>query len=78
MKIHLEYFAQLRERAEKTGETLDTQAVTPQALAEELKARYGFAAEALARVAVGGKFAPLDQKLADGDRVAFIPPVGGG
>ncbi len=82
MKIQIRYFASIRE-ALGPGEGLDTAAPTLGALRDELIARGGGHAQALAR----GKAVrlALDQVMADetaplheGAEVAFFPPVTGG
>lgn len=79
MKIHLLYFAALRDAAGCAEETFTSAAVNARALYAELVARHGFrfAPECL-RVAVNGAFTDWDCVLADGDEVAFLPPVSGG
>jgi len=83
MKIQLRYFAAIREALGHDAETLETQAATLAALRDELIARGGPYAAALAR----GKAvrAALDQVMRDetaalyeGAEVAFFPPVTGG
>ncbi len=79
------YFAWLRERAGRAEETI---AVPPKVatvgeLAAWLAARdpagaAAFADRALIRAAVNQTFAPPDAPVADGDAVAFFPPVTGG
>ena len=79
MKIRVEYFALLREQAGCGGEAVETDAATPDALYRELAARHGFSLErVLVKVAVNGRYVPMDDALADGDSVVFIPPVAGG
>ena len=82
MKLRIRYFASLRE-ALGPGEALETRAATLGALRDEMIARGGTHAEALAR----GKALrmALDQVMADesvalreGAEVAFFPPVTGG
>lgn len=82
MNIRIRYFASIRE-ALGAGESLATQAATLGALRDELIARGGAHAQALAR----GKAVrlALDQVMADeaaalreGAEVAFFPPVTGG
>jgi sulfur-carrier protein len=82
MKIDIRYFASVRE-ALGNGETVDSQAATLADLRDELIARGGPHAAALAR----GKAVrmALDQvmreeaaALRDGAEVAFFPPVTGG
>ncbi len=80
--LRIRYFASIRE-ALGPGETLSTAATTLGALRDELIARGGAHAEALAR----GKAVRMaqDQVMADefvalreGAEVAFFPPVTGG
>ncbi|MCC6416178.1 MAG: MoaD/ThiS family protein [Opitutaceae bacterium] len=79
MKLHLQYFALLREQRGLTEEVLQTDAATPTALYEELCARHAFSLPAdRVRAAVNGAFVPADAVLRDGDRIVFIPPVAGG
>ncbi len=82
MKLQVRYFASIRE-ALGTGEALDTQAATLGALRDELIARGGAHAEALARgralrVALDQVMADESQPLREGAEVAFFPPVTGG
>ena len=83
MKISIRYFASIREALAQPGETVETSAATLGALRDELIARGGAHAQALAR----GKAVrlALDQVMADesaalreGADVAFFPPVTGG
>lgn len=79
MKIHVQYFALLREQRGATEEHLDTAAATPAALYEELRARHGFTLPPdSVRAAVNAEFVVPSAPLRDGDRVVFIPPVAGG
>ena len=83
MKITVRYFASIREACGKGSESVDTAAVNVAALRDELVARSGGYAQALAR----GKSvrASLDQVMSDevaplhdGCEVGFFPPVTGG
>jgi molybdopterin synthase sulfur carrier subunit len=83
MKVTVKYFASIREAIGKGVEAIDTTATTCAALRDELIARGGAYAQALAR----GKAVrtALDQamvadaaQLHDGCEVAFFPPVTGG
>ena len=84
MKIQLKYFASIREALGQGGETLEVSANTVGALRDELIARGGAYAQALARgkavrvalnqTMVGDEAAPLSE----GAEVAFFPPVTGG
>ena len=79
------YFAWMRERAGRAEETLALPATvaTVAELAAWLRARdeagaMAFANPAVIRAAVNQVFAPPDTPVADGDEVAFFPPVTGG
>lgn len=81
--IHLRYFASIREALGTGSETLVTAAPTVGALREELIARGGATAEALAagkavRMALNQTLCEADAALSAGDEVAFFPPVTGG
>lgn len=85
MRIHLLYFAQLRERFGQSGETLDLPAnvVTVSDLIEHLAARGGvwqeeFARTAALRIALNQEMVPADCALADAAEVAIFRPVTGG
>lgn len=79
MNYRLLYFASLADRAGAAEETRASGARTPRELYAEVAAQhaFGFAPERL-RVAVNGAFAGWDLALADGDEIAFLPPVSGG
>jgi molybdopterin synthase sulfur carrier subunit len=83
VKLHLRYFASLRE-ALGEGETLEFEpGCTLGQLRDQLLARGGRHAEVLARgravrAAVNQVMAEESQTLADGAEVAFFPPVTGG
>jgi molybdopterin-guanine dinucleotide biosynthesis protein A len=77
--VRVQYYALLREQARRGEERLDTLALTPRELYEELRARHGFSLPAdMLRVAVNAEFADWNRPLAAGDEVVFIPPVAGG
>lgn len=79
MKIHIRYFAQLREWAGKEFETRETSAAFPSALYQELAEQYQFHVHTSdLRAAVNNEFVDMDVRLQDGDEIAFIPPVAGG
>ncbi|MCE5233986.1 MAG: MoaD/ThiS family protein [Mizugakiibacter sp.] len=79
MNYRLLYFASLRDAAGSADERVESTACDPRALYAELAARHGFAfAPERLRVAVNGAFTGWDHALADGDEVAFLPPVSGG
>lgn len=83
MKIHVRYFASLRE-ALGPGETVELPApATLGALRDALMARGGRHAEALerkraVRCALNQVMADESAALTDGAEVAFFPPVTGG
>lgn len=83
MKIQLRYFASIREAIGTGHEAIDTAAATLSALRDELIARGGAHAEALARgravrVSMNQTMADESAALTDGAEVAFFPPVTGG
>ncbi len=83
MQITVRYFASIREALGTGSETVQTQAATLGALRDELLARGGTHAEALARhravrTALNQVMADEASALSDGAEVAFFPPVTGG
>jgi molybdopterin-guanine dinucleotide biosynthesis protein A len=78
-RLHVRYFALLREQAGRSSEALESAARTPEELYEELRTRHGLqlSPEHL-RVAVNDEFGDWRQPLSDGDTVVFLPPVAGG
>jgi len=73
------YFASLRDGAGQDSEEVESVHANARLLYDELRQRHGFPIRQQAlRLAVNGAFAPWDQVLADGDEVAFLPPVSGG
>lgn len=75
----VEYYALLREERGVTQESVDSPALTPAALYDELRARHGFSLSRDAlKVVVNEDFVEWDVPLSDGDTVVFIPPVAGG
>ena len=78
-RIHLQYFAVLREQAGRSEETLETSAANAADLYDQVRTAHGFTLpRAMLRVAVNEEFREWDASLASGDRVVFIPPVAGG
>ena len=83
MKIHVKYFAALRE-ALGSGETVTLpEGSTAAALRDALLARGGAHADVLARgksvrIAVNQAMCEESAVLTDGAEVAFFPPVTGG
>lgn len=83
MKLTVRYFASIREVLGLGSEALETSAATLGALREELIARGGAYAAALAqgravRMALDQVMAGDSAELREGCEVAFFPPVTGG
>jgi molybdopterin synthase sulfur carrier subunit len=83
VKVTVKYFASIREAIGQGAEALATQAGTCGALRDELIARGGAYAQALARgkavrVALDQVMTAETSELRDGCEVAFFPPVTGG
>jgi molybdopterin synthase sulfur carrier subunit len=83
MKVNLKYFASIREAIGQSHESVVTQAETLQALRNELIARGGTYADALAhgravRMALNQDLCEASAALSEGCEVAFFPPVTGG
>lgn len=83
MNITLRYFASVRETIGTGSESVDTQAATVGALRDELIARGGAHAEALARgnavrLALNQNMTDESATLNEGAEVGFFPPVTGG
>lgn len=81
--VTVRYFAAIRERVGTGSEQVTTAATTLAALRDELIARGGAHAEALARgktvrMAVNQLMADESAPLRHGAEVAFFPPVTGG
>jgi molybdopterin synthase catalytic subunit/molybdopterin synthase sulfur carrier subunit len=81
MRVHLRYFAALREAAGRATDELDlpvgaTVATARAALAE----RYPAVAALLPRcmAAVNRAYVASDVVLTEGDELVFVPPLGGG
>lgn len=83
MKVHVKYFASIREALGSGGETVETVAPTVAGLRDELIARGGVYAEALARgkavrIALNQTLAVETAALVEDAEIAFFPPVTGG
>jgi molybdopterin synthase sulfur carrier subunit len=83
MKLTVKYFASVREALGHGGEAVETTARDLAALRDELIARGGAYASALARgksvrVAVDQVMSDESAALREGCEVAFFPPVTGG
>jgi molybdopterin synthase sulfur carrier subunit len=83
MKVTVKYFASVRETVGRGSEEIQTDAATLAALRDELIARGGVHAQALARgkalrVAQNQVMSSEAAALQDGAELAFFPPVTGG
>jgi molybdenum cofactor guanylyltransferase len=78
-RVRVRYFALLREQAGRGAEELETSAQTALELYQELRHRRGLGLDPeRLRVAVNDEFGDWGTRLAEGDTVAFLPPVAGG
>lgn len=79
MRVTVRYFAVLRDAAGVAVEEVEGDFRTAAALWAHLARRHVFplGPDDL-RVSVNASYAPFTVNLADGDEVAFIPPVSGG
>jgi len=80
--IKVLYFARLREELNAASESIDSVA-DMRSLVSLLHSRGGawtdiFGGDQLVMMSVNQQMADLDTALADGDEVAFFPPVTGG
>ena len=83
MKIDVLYFAWVRERLGKQGETVDTSATTVGELVAELVARneayaLAFSDLAVVKAALDEVLVDMDTPLDNAREVAFFPPMTGG
>jgi molybdopterin synthase sulfur carrier subunit len=83
MRIHVKYFASIREAIGLPGEHIDTDAATLGVLRVELAGRGAGYATSLApgravRIALDQAMAEESNALVAGCEVAFFPPVTGG
>lgn len=78
-RVHVQYFAILREEAGASEETVETAAPTLADLYDELAERHGFSlARERLKVVANEEFDEWTRPVRDGDTVVFIPPVAGG
>jgi molybdopterin converting factor small subunit len=78
-KVHVQYYAVLREERGLPSETLSTTAQTMRDLYAELRSQHGFSLNTdRLGVAVNDEFTSWDQLLKDSDQIVFVPPVAGG
>ncbi len=83
MKLTVKYFASIRETLGQGSEAVETAAADLRTLRDELLARGGAYAEALARgkavrMALNQVMSDESAALSEGCEVAFFPPVTGG
>lgn len=79
LNVHVLYFAIMREERGCNEEELVTAARNAEELFAELSARHGFSLDRRGmKVVVNDEFCEWSQPLANGDTVAFVPPVAGG
>ncbi len=73
------YFAAIRDQTGKDAEQRRTSAPDAAALYAEVAREYGLQLpQSRLRAAINHCFCPWSQSVAEGDTVAFIPPVAGG
>ena len=78
-RIHIRFFAVLREQAGVSTLDVETGARTALELYDELRRDRGLTFPAnLLRVSINERYATMTTELQAGDRVVFIPPVAGG
>jgi len=78
-RVHVHYFAQLREKRGISKEWVDTNALTVGELVDELNDKHGFSlGQDQLKAARRADFIPMNAALEEEDRIALIPPVAGG
>jgi molybdopterin converting factor subunit 1 len=78
-RIHIQFFAILREQAGCALLELATAAATPRELYHELQSSHRLTLPStIVQVAINARYATMDTPLQEGDSVVFIPPVAGG
>ena len=79
MRYRILYFASLRDRSGCDAEQIESGNSDARSVYAQLRERHGFTlAPERMRIAINGEFASWDRVLADGDEIAFLPPVSGG
>ncbi len=81
MRVHLRYFASLRETTGREGEPIELpEGALVESARESLLARYPNVAAILPRcaTAINRAYVTGDAPLHEGDELVFIPPLGGG
>ena len=79
MKVKIKYFAAMREATGKSSETMETQAITPLELLNDINDKYqlNFDEHNL-KVAINEEYVSFTNSLSELDTIVFIPPVAGG
>jgi molybdopterin synthase sulfur carrier subunit len=78
-RIHVTWYASLREQRGISDESVDTLAGNAAVLFEELAEIHGVHMQReRVRFGVNDRIQPWNTPLQEGDRVAFLPPVAGG
>lgn len=79
ISIKIRYFASLRDARGLAMERRTIPVVSATELYRDLQDAYKFRLDpSEVRVAINGRFAPMQTQLCHGDELAFIPPVSGG
>ncbi len=79
MKFKIEYYAQLRDEAGCSAETVESIASCPAELFSELNATHCFSlTQNQLQVAINDSFSSWTSQLNDDDLVVFMPPMAGG
>ncbi|HJL56448.1 MAG: MoaD/ThiS family protein [Arenicellales bacterium] len=76
MSINVRFFASLKERIGSATLEIDAQGITT--VRDVWTSASGQEADEEMLVAINKEYAALDRTVADGDEVAFFPPVTGG
>jgi sulfur-carrier protein len=77
-RVHLRFFASLRERLGPGEERAVESGTTAGSLWESLVRAHPAIARLRVRIAVNERYVEPGHELAEGDEVAFFPPVSGG
>ncbi|MFH2110081.1 MAG: MoaD/ThiS family protein [Candidatus Bathyarchaeota archaeon] len=80
MRIRVRYYASFRDMTGKVEEWLEVpEGITVLGIRDHVRGLYDkIAGKDQVLVAVNGSFTALDRVIAEGDDVAFFPPVSGG
>lgn len=79
MIYHVSYFGLLAERRGSSAEPVESHAATPRELYQEIDRQHPLGVDLTGlRAAVNDEFVSWDHALAEGDHIAFLPPMSGG